>query len=211
MGKTALVVGATGAVGSELVKQLCEHDSYDKIVVFARKELKFSHEKLEVKIVNFDEISNSASFKVDEVFCALGTTIRQAGSKERFRKVDFDYTIKIAAWAKNAGAKLFALVSSNGADENSNFFYLRVKGEAENKIKELGFDSFQIARLPLIDAKRDEFRFGERLAVWLFKFMPKSFFRTSRPMSPRDIAKAMIKAAQSGDIGVRIYHPSDIL
>lgn len=208
--KTALVVGATGAVGSELVKQLCEHENYAKLIVLARKELKISHEKLEVKIVNFDEISNLPSLFVDEVFCALGTTIKQAGSKERFKKVDFHYTIKIATWAKNGGTKRFVLVSSNGADKNSKFFYLRVKGEVENKIRELNFDSFHVARLPLIDAKRDEFRLGERFAVWLFKFIPKSIFKAHHPMTPFNIAKAVIKAAQSDQIGMQIYHPREI-
>ncbi|MDO5045528.1 oxidoreductase [Campylobacter sp.] len=150
------------------------------------------------------------SLFVDEVFCALGTTIKQAGSKERFKKVDFHYTLKIATWAKNGGAKRFVLVSSNGADENSKFFYLRVKGEVENRIKELGFHSFHVARLPLIDAKRDEFRLGERVALWLFKFIPKGILKAHRPMTPADIAKAVIKAAQSDEAGMQIYHPMDI-
>ncbi|QCD53012.1 NAD(P)H-binding protein [Campylobacter sp. RM16192] len=208
--KTALVVGAAGAVGSELVRQLCEHENYAKVIVLARKQLKFSHEKLEVKIVNFDEISNLPSLFVDEVFCALGTTIKQAGSKEQFKKVDFHYTIKIATWAKNGDAKRFVLMSSNGADENSKFFYLQVKGEVENRIKELGFYSFHVARLPLIDAKRDEFRLGERFAVWLFKFIPKSILKAHHPMTPASIAKAVIKATQSDESGMQIYHPREI-
>lgn len=103
MGKTALVVGATGAVGREIVRGPCESQNYDKVVVWTRRELKFSHEKLEVQIVNFDKIKEIEPRGVDEIFCALGTTMKQAGSRRQFYKVDVSYPVNTAKWGIAAG------------------------------------------------------------------------------------------------------------
>ena len=96
MGKTALVVGATGAVGCEILRGLCEDENYDKIIVWARRELNFSHEKLETQIVNFSDVKNMPPREIDEIFCALGTTMKQAGSRGQFYKVDVNYPVNIA-------------------------------------------------------------------------------------------------------------------
>ena len=98
MGKTALVVGATGAVGREIVRGLCEDENYDKIIVWARRELNFSHEKLETQIIDFDEIKDMPPREIDEIFCALGTTMKQAGSREAFLRVDVDYVYAAAVF-----------------------------------------------------------------------------------------------------------------
>ena len=122
MGKTALVVGATGAVGREIVRGLCENENYDKIIVWARRELKFSHKKLETQIVNFSDVKNMPPCEIDEIFCALGTTMKQAGSRGQFYKVDVSYPVNIAKWGIASGASRFALISSQGVDERSRFF-----------------------------------------------------------------------------------------
>ena len=211
MGKTALVVGATGAVGREIVRGLCENENYDKIIVWARRELNFSHEKLETQIINFDEIKDMPPREIDEIFCALGTTMKQAGSRGQFYKVDVSYPVNIAKWGIASGARRFALISSQGADEQSRFFYLRAKGKAETKIAALGFKSLQIARLPAIKSEREQVRMGEIFTIWLFGLLPKFILTSYRPMSAKDIAAAVIAAAQTEAKGVQIYHPREFI
>ena len=211
MGKTALVAGATGAVGREIVHGLCEDENYDKIIVWARRELNFSHEKLEAQIINFDEIKDMPPCEVDEIFCALGTTMKQAGSRGQFYKVDVSYPVNIAKWGIASGARRFALISSQGANERSRFFYLRAKGKAEKKIAALGFKSLQIARLPAIKSEREQVRMGELFTIWLFGLLPKFILTNYRPMSAKDIAAAVIAAAQTDAKGVQIYHPREFI
>ena len=211
MGKSALVLGATGVVGRELVRELCENENYDKIIVWVRRELKFNHEKLETQIVNFGNVKELPPREVDEIFCALGTTMKQAGSRGQFYKVDVSYPVNIAKWGIASGVRRFALISSQGADERSRFFYLRAKGKAEKKIAALGFKSLQIARLPAIKSEREQVRIGELFTIWLFGLLPKFILTNYRPMSAKDIAAAVIAAAQTEAKGVQIYHPRDFL
>ena len=211
MGKTALVAGATGAIGREIVRGLCENENYDKIIVWARRELKFSHEKLETQIVNFGNVKELPPREIDEIFCALGTTMKQAGSRGQFYKVDVSYPVNIAKWGIASGARRFALISSQGADERSRFFYLRAKGKAEKKIAALDYESVQIARLPAIKSEREQVRIGELFTIWLFGLLPKFILTNYRPMSAKDIAAAVIAAAQTEAKGVQIYHPRDFV
>nr|WP_314471246.1 NAD-dependent epimerase/dehydratase family protein [uncultured Campylobacter sp.] len=211
MGKTALVVGATGAVGRETLRGLCESENYDKIIVWARRELNFSHEKLETQIINFDEIKDIRPREVDEIFCALGTTMKQAGSRGQFYRVDVSYPVNIAKWGIASGARRFALISSQGANERSRFFYLRAKGKAEKKIAALDYESLQIARLPAIKSEREQVRMGELFTIWLFGLLPKFILTNYRPMSAKDIAAAVIAAAQTDAKGVQIYHPREFI
>ena len=209
MGKTALVVGATGAALREIVRGLCESPSYDKIIVWARRELKFSHEKLEMRIINFSDVKNLPPCEIAEIFCALGTTMKQAGSREQFYKVDVSYPVNIAKWGIASGARRFVLILSQCADERSRFFYLCAKGRAEKKIAALKYESLQIARLPAIKSEREQVRIGDLFMVWLFGLLPKFILTNYRPMSAKDIAAAVIAAAQTEAKGVQIYHPRD--
>ena len=211
MGKTALVAGATGAVGREIVRGLCKNENYDKIIVWARRELKFSHEKLETRIVNFSDVKNLPPCEIAEIFCALGTTMKQAGSRGQFYKIDVSYPENIAKWGIASGARRFVLISSQGADERSRFFYLRAKGKAEKKIAALKYESVQIARLPAIKSEREQVRIGELFTIWLFGLLPKFILTNYRPMSAKDIAAAVIAAAQTDAKGVQIYHPRDFV
>ena len=189
MGKTALVVGATGAVGREIVRGLCENENYDKIIVWARRELNFSHEKLETQIVNFSDVKNMPPREIDEIFCALGTTMKQAGSREAFLRVDVDYVYAAAKWGKAAGVRRFVLVSAPGASEGSLSFYLRAKGRIERRVSELGFDSLQIVRPPIILGERSDARPLERLAAAVFKLLPACVLGKFRPLSGAHIAR----------------------
>ena len=183
MGKSALVLGATGVVGRELVRELCESPGYDEVEVWARREIGFCRPKLHARIIDFEGISDIAPHKFDEIFCALGTTMKQTGSREAFLRVDVDYVYAAAKWGKAAGVRRFVLVSSPGANEGSLSFYLRAKGRIERRVSELGFDSLQIVRPPLILGERPDARPLERLTAAVFKLLPAYVFCKFRPLS----------------------------
>ena len=137
--------------------------------------------------------------------------MKQAGSRGQFYKVDVSYPINSAKWGIASGSRRFALISSQGADERSRFFYLRAKGKAEKKIAALKYESLQIARLPAIKSEREQVRIGELFTIWLFGLLPKFILTNYRPMSAKDIATAVIAAAQTDAKGVQIYHPREFL
>ncbi len=211
MGKSALVLGATGVVGRELVRELCESRGYDEVWAWARHKIGFCHPKLRAQVIDFEGISDIAPHKFYEIFCALGTTMKQAGSREAFLRVDVDYVYAAAKWGKAAGVRRFVLVSSLGAKESSLSFYLRAKGRIERRVSELGFDSLQIVRPPLILGERSDARPIERLATAVFKLLPACVLGKFRPLSGASIARAMINAARSDARGVQIYEPREFL
>ena len=189
MGKTALVVGATGVVGRELVRELCDSPDYDEVEAWVRREIGFCHPKLRAQVIDFEGISDITPHKFDEIFCALGTTMKQAGSREAFLRVDVDYVYAAAKWGKAAGVRRFVLVSSGGANEGSPSFYLRAKGQIERRVSELGFDSLQIVRPPLILGERSDTRPLERIAEAVFKLLPACVLGKFRPLSGASIAR----------------------
>ena len=153
----ALVAGATGLVGRECLRLLAEDANVEEVRALVRKPLSAETQALGIREcrVDFDRLEEHADwFEVDWVFCALGTTMRQAGSQDAFRRVDFDYPLSVARTARAAGARHFLLVSAVGADDRSRVFYNRVKGELENAVSHFGYPSLTIARPSL--------RLGER-------------------------------------------------
>lgn len=206
MSKTAIVVGATGVVGLELVKQLCANDTYSHVTTLSRRPIDFSHEKLTQSIVDF---SNLASWQelvnADTLFCALGTTLKQAGSKQAQSAIDLDLPVKIANTAKASGVKNFALVSSTGADAESSSFYLSLKGKLEQHLSSLDFNTLTIVQPSVLDAERNEFRLGEKVAIKLLKglqFLP--VFKQYRPIKSAQVAKALIHFQQHNSGGLVI-------
>lgn len=165
MGKSALVLGATGVVGRELVRELCESPGYDEVEAWVRREIGFCHPKLRARIIDFESISDIAPHKFDEIFCALGTTMKQAGSREAFLRVDVDYVYAAAKWGKAAGVRRFVLVSAPGASEGSPSFYLRAKGRIERRVSEFDFENLQIAHLPLILGERPDARLQQQIVA----------------------------------------------
>ena len=141
--RTALIAGATGLVGSLCLKQMLADPAYDQVIAISRRPVPESP-KLTQKIVDFDKLGQLTSIADDDAFCALGTTIRKAGSQEAFRKIDVGYSKAFAELALAAGARQFALVSSVGANPRSTNFYLRTKGEIEDAVKALPFTSVHI-------------------------------------------------------------------
>ena len=166
--KTALILGGTGLIGKQLTHLLLGDKRYNKIILLVREPMNLIHEKMEQ--VKFDfEKPDAALVKADDIFCCIGTTINTAGSKAAFKKVDHDYVLDIARIAYSNGAKKFALVSSMGANKNSFFFYSKIKGETEEEVKQIGYESFLIFRPSVLLGTRNKDRLGELLSIFKTK------------------------------------------
>ncbi|MCT4783088.1 MULTISPECIES: NAD(P)H-binding protein [Exiguobacterium] len=199
MGKTALVVGATGLIGRELVEQLLEEERYDAVWIVVRRSTRWQHPKLH-EVVGFEGM-NEALPHIDDVYCALGTTIAVAGSKEAFKHVDLDLPLETARIAKQHGATRYAVVSAQGASLRSPFFYNRVKGELENGLKVFGFDHLIIARPSLLLGDRKEFRLGEKVAEVVSRPLQPLLLDKLPDVAPIQalhVARALIMAAEEG-------------
>jgi uncharacterized protein YbjT (DUF2867 family) len=212
--RSALVVGASGLVGSHLLRLLLEDDTYSCIVVLTRKSLDFEHPKLVERVVNFDQLDQHQDLmKAEDVFCCLGTTIKAAGSQEAFRKVDFTYVVQIAALSQKNGARQFLLISSLGADIHSRIFYNRVKGEMEAAVKKIPLAAARIFRPSLLLGHRRESRFAETAGIFLVKTFSVLLFgslRRYRGIHAQTVAKAMLGAAEQPLEGFQIYESETI-
>jgi uncharacterized protein YbjT (DUF2867 family) len=193
--KTAIIAGATGLIGKQLLFNLIESEVYDKIIALVRKEIPFHSPKLVQVIVDFDNLPLIAdNLKADDVFCCLGTTIRKAGSQEAFKKVDYDYCLNLAKETHINGSKNFFLVSALGANSKSKIFYKQVKGELEEAISKVGFNSFYIFRPSLLLGNRNEFRLGEKIMQIIMKPISKLMFGSMKKyaaIESQQVAKAM--------------------
>ncbi|MFI5135097.1 MAG: NAD(P)H-binding protein, partial [Chitinophagales bacterium] len=175
--KTALLFGGTGLIGKELLKRLANDPHYGLIKVFVRRKMTIKLLNVEMVEMNFEKLNESSSLiSGDDCFCALGTTMRKAGSREAFRKVDFDHVVAIAKLAKQNGVKRFIVVSSIGADASSSNFYLRTKGEMEDALKQLSFEQLIIIRPSILLGKRNEFRLGERIGIFFARILSPLMF-----------------------------------
>ncbi|MCE7997324.1 MAG: NAD(P)H-binding protein [Rhodobiaceae bacterium] len=199
----ALVAGATGLIGNHLLDFLLGSPAHEKVIALTRRPLERDHEKLSNLVANFDQLEAAVAnsgIRADEAYCALGTTIKKAGSKEAFRKVDFDYETAFARAALAAGANKFALVSAVGADARSPIFYSRVKGETERAIRDLGFASLHIFQPGVLLGERTESRPAEQLAIALTPLVNLGLqgpLRKYRGIPAKTVAEAMIAALHS--------------
>ncbi|QPQ33381.1 oxidoreductase [Lysinibacillus sp. JNUCC-52] len=212
--RSAIVVGATGLTGSSLIEQLCENDEYVSVIVIARRELQYKHPKLEVKIRNFDTLEEKDIEFAHELYCCLGTTIKKAGAREAFEKVDFEYPLAIASLAKKQGIPHMLVITAMGANEQSRFYYNRVKGKLENALIELGLQRLSIIRPSLLVGPREEFRLGEKVGEKLLKLANPLLIgplKRSRAIEASQVAKAMIVIALHGKKQwVTIYPSQDL-
>ncbi|MDI1445517.1 NAD(P)H-binding protein [Polyangium sp. 6x1] len=214
-GRTALLAGATGLVGQSCLARLLEHPAYARVVVLARRPTGTSHDKLQEIRADFDALEGLTPLPpVDDVFIALGTTIKAAGSRPAFYKVDHDYVVSVAKLGKRAGARRLSLVSSVGADSTAMNFYLRVKGEAERDISDLGYECVDILRPSMLLGDRHEHRTGEALAAPILRAVSGAMMgplRVYRPIEADDVAAAMVASLVSdGTAGVRVRTFDDI-
>jgi uncharacterized protein YbjT (DUF2867 family) len=207
--KTALLVGATGLVGNYLLFKLLQDDRYATVRTLVRRPLHLKHAKLDERVVDFDALKPDDCVGVHDVFCCLGTTIRQAGSQEAFRKVDFDYPLAVARLALKGGARQYLLVTSLGADPKSSIFYSRVKGELEDAIGGLGYDSFHVFRPSMLLGKRKEFRLGESVGkavmVLLTPVLMLPGLRRYAGIHAAKVANAMLAVARREQPGRHVW------
>lgn len=207
--KVALVLGATGLVGDQLTHRLIDATVYDKVKVLTRRPLSWQHPRLQE--ISFDfEHPNGLLTQADDIFCCLGTTIKKAGSKEAFRKVDYQYPLDIARMGLDQGARQFSLVSSMGADSGSSFFYNRVKGDLERDLSALGYPSLLIFRPSLLLGNRAEFRLGERIGAGVMRLLAPLIPARYKGIEATQVANAMFSIAQKGLTGKHIFE-SDAL
>lgn len=204
MGKTALVAGSTGLVGGHIVRQLCKHHSYDKVIALCRNPPAadwVDNKKVTVVIIDFDLLERElANYKIDEVYCALGTTAKKTPTKAMYQKIDMEYPINLAKAGLTASASFYGLVSALGAKEGSVSKYSHYKGAVENFLKQSDYHQIAIAQPSLLLGERDEFRLGESLFSIVTPLMPTAI----KSVQGADVAGALIRAANSGTIGVDI-------
>ena len=220
MCRTAIIIGASGLVGKEVLKQLlidsdttkkiisgksiCSSENntetnsiFSKIIIFVREPIALTHEKLEQHVINFDAIEDYCNLiKGNIVFCCLGTTIKKALSRDAFLKVDYTYPLELAKIAKKNGVKSFLIISSVGANTHSSNFYLKVKGDVEAALEKIDFTSLIVMRPSLLLGDRNEFRFGELAFKVLMKFFSFAFvgkLRKYRAIESVVVAKAMVR------------------
>ena len=209
--KTAVVAGASGLTGSHILDALLASPRYGQVVALVRKPLGRGHPKLREIPAGFNGPSD---LHVDDVFCALGTTIRKAGSKEAFVKVDKQIPLELARWALKQGARQFALVSSVSADPKSGTFYLQVKGELEAKLNAMNFQSVHVARPSFLLGDRKEYRLGERIgiaAAALVQPLLVGGLRIYRSIESQTVAKALVNASVQEKPGRFVHLYDDLL
>ena len=213
-GKTAILIGATGLVGGHCLRELLASPAYDKVIAVTRRPLKLRHEKLQTIEIPFDHLGEALTdIRADDAFCCLGTTIRQAGTKAEFHKVDYGYAYEFAHRMQANGAGHFLLVSALGARAGSPVFYNRVKGTLENDIRALGFSCLTIFQPSFLLGDRAEARIGEALGARLSTLIApllRGPLRAAHPVKGSDLAAAMVAAALSGGKGVRICRYNEI-
>jgi uncharacterized protein YbjT (DUF2867 family) len=195
--KKALVFGATGLVGSELVKQLLADERYAAVTVFVRRDPGIVHPKLTSRIVDIADVKSYASgLAGDELYICLGTTIKKAGSIKAMEVADRDVPAAVARAAHDNGVRSVAVVSSIGADDSSRNYYLRIKGEMEREIAATGFSRTVIVRPSILLGKRNEHRFGEEVGKTVMKglrFLLVGGLRKYRGIEASDVAKGMVR------------------
>jgi uncharacterized protein YbjT (DUF2867 family) len=205
--RSALLAGATGLVGSFLLERLLASPRYARVVVWARREIGKTHPKLKVEIVDFERLAQRR-LEADDVFCCLGSTIRQAGSQRAFHHVDFDYPVALAGAAARGGAKRFLVVSALGANPRSRVFYNRVKGEMEKAVRVAAVPKTYIFRPSLLSGPRKEERPGEKIGLVVGALLGPLLGKY-RPIHADRVAAAMVWAAE-GDLPSGVIESAQI-
>ena len=210
---TATIIGASGLIGSYLLNELLQNSNYDTIRILIRRPFDLTHPKLEKKFVDF---ADAESFRLalegtDVVFCAIGTTQKKVnGDKTAYRKIDFDIPVNAARFCKMNGCETFVLVSSVGAASKSNSFYLKLKGEVEDAVEDIGLKSVHIMRPSVLLGDRKEFRLGEKISKGIMSVFSFLIPAKYKPIHGKQVAIAMLATAKKRNEGFFIYHYTEI-
>lgn len=210
--KTALVIGATGLIGRNLVDHLIASEAFKKVITLTRKPLNIVSDKFENHVIDFECLNDAAElFSVDVLFSCLGTTKKQVGSIEAQRRIDLDYQYDAAKIARQQGVSEYFLVSSSGANARSPSPYLKMKGQLEDKVFALNFQRSVVFRPSLLLGKRAEPRFGEDVAAKvmpLLRYIP--LLKTYRPITGEQVATKMAAIAEIEGQGNESYNLDEI-
>ena len=213
--RTALLLGATGLVGGQVLQLLVEEDRWNHVVTLGRRALAPAAANHVHHVIDFDNIDGHAEhFACDGVFCCLGTTIKKAGSEEAFRRVDFDYPVEAAHLAHAQGATQYLLVSSLGANSKSRFFYNRLKGAVEQALRGAGFASLGLFRPSLLTGDREEYRRSEAISavgLTLAKPLLLGPFHKYRATPANTLARVMVDVAADSPTGATVYEADNIM
>ena len=203
--KTALIAGASGLTGSYLLKQLLESGKYDRVKTLVRKPLSLSEDDPSLQEIVFDfEHPDPKMVQANHIFCCLGTTMKKAGSKEAFKRVDHDYPLELARMARQNGAEKYALVSSLGANTKSMFFYNRVKGQLEEDLQQLPFEALYLIRPSMLLGPRREKRLGENIGKVLMQPLRFLMPANMKPVHVSQVAAGMLDRMNRKEKGTHI-------
>ena len=209
---TSIIAGSTGLIGGNVIKVLS--NKKQSAIALTRRSIPNLPPNITEMIIDFDAFEKNGSLpSCNNVFICLGTTIKTAGSKENFRKVDIDYCLSIARKAKESGAETLSLISSIGANSSSKNFYLRTKGDLEESIQHLGFSTVNIFRPSFLVGERSEKRLAEKIAINLAKIMDFFLIGTAskyRSVKAESLAKTMVLKAD-GKPGINYFYFDDFL
>ncbi|MBT3386177.1 MAG: NAD(P)H-binding protein [Prolixibacteraceae bacterium] len=211
MNLTVNVIGATGLVGKQLVQQLLENNNFEKVRIFVRRKTGIEHPKLEQQIIDF---KNEETWKKlltgDVLFSTLGTTLKQAGSKEKEYEVDFTFNLNFAKVAKENGIPNYVLVSSVGANSKSQIFYTRMKGELDDAVARLGFENLVVLRPSSLTGDRKEKRMAEIISIPIANFLTRFMMKKYRPIKDEIVAQAMINSVLNPAQDKTIWEGSEV-
>ncbi|MAO71796.1 MAG: hypothetical protein CMD02_04735 [Flavobacteriales bacterium] len=209
----ALVLGASGATGIEIVKLLLEDSNFSKVSLFVRRKIDIEHKKLTIHKIDFSRLSKyNALVKGDILFSALGTTKKEAGGKKEQFLVDYTYQYEFAKIASENSISHYSLVSSIGANKHSFFFYLKIKGALESSVKSLSFNKIHIFQPPSLIRQPEFIRLGEKYTINLLQVINKfGFLRSLKPLLVKDLAiKIINESLTNKQEGVTIYKSKDL-
>jgi uncharacterized protein YbjT (DUF2867 family) len=211
MKKIALLAGSTGLIGRQLLQILLKSDRYHLVKALTRTELNMSHPKLVEIKVDYSKLEEVKSqLGADDIFCCLGTTMAKAKTKKKFREIDFVYPLSLAELTSDAGAQQFMLVSALGADKRSSVYYNAVKGEVEDAVSKMNFQSIHIFRPSLLLGMREEKRPGEdaaKLVYRIFWFLIPDKYKAIEAVK---VAEAMQYHADRDRTGVFIHESREM-
>lgn len=207
--KKAIIAGASGLIGTCLLKIIVDEDGYDEVLILVRKELPLQHKKLKQLVVDYTRLKDYSAFiKGDAIFCCLGTTRKKTPLEAEYRKIDHDYPLQLAQIAEQNKIQNYHFVSAAGANRSSNVFYSRLKAETEDDVIKVGLPALHIYRPMLLTGDRKESRTGEGIATALFKVLNPLLIgglKKYRSIAGETVAKTMYKQSLDNETGVFVY------